>query len=204
MKEEKKLTLLDIMRILDRTLDPHSIEPEMKGRLKILIQDAANRIVRDLNFTLQFDPETHVIQRYIENRTKFVLGEMSKSNKEGLRGVLLEGYNNGESVQQIAERVDAYTGAKFNTSPEAIARTEIIGANNQAATESYRQGGFTKKRWLTSRDDKVRPAHIAAEGQVVNIDEPFVVGSSLLMFPGDKSPFPEDFINCRCTVLPEE
>lgn len=62
--------------------------------------------------------------------------------------------------------------------------------------------GFNKKKWVTERDQRVRKTHKEAEGEIVNISEPFVVGESLLMFPGDVSlgADDEEIANCRCTV----
>jgi uncharacterized protein with gpF-like domain len=44
--------------------------------------------------------------------------------------------------------------------------------------------------------------HLAADGQVQDIDEPFDVGGEQLMYPGDPAGSPGNTINCRCTVLP--
>jgi len=43
-------------------------------------------------------------------------------------------------------------------------------------------------------DDRVRPEHAAADGQVVDVDKPFEVGGHLKNAPDD--------INCRCAVGP--
>lgn len=56
------------------------------------------------------------------------------------------------------------------------------------------------KQWLTMRDEKVREAHAAAEGQTVPVDQPFEIGGHLLRHPGDGGlGAPLDLlINCRC------
>lgn len=201
MDETRKLTLSEMDEVLQKLKKATDLTGELKALLKKVSSDAAREIIRRLRLDLQFDPGTERLQSLIDERTAFTLGEMEKSNYDGLREIMLEGIENGESVGQIAERIDEYTGAKFNTSPEAIARTELAGAQNMTAQEVFKQSGFTQKRWLTSRDGKVRPSHQAMEGVTVAIDEPFTVGSSLLMFPGDKSPYPEDWINCRCALV---
>ena len=65
-----------------------------------------------------------------------------------------------------------------------------------------KEAGFEWKEWLTARDEKVREAHWAADGQIVRINEPFEVGGEALMWPGDLNGSPGNIINCRCTVNP--
>lgn len=60
-----------------------------------------------------------------------------------------------------------------------------------------------RKRWDSKGDDKVRDSHLAADSQEVRVSEPFRVGSSLLMYPGDASlgaPI-EERANCRCRAF---
>lgn len=64
------------------------------------------------------------------------------------------------------------------------------------------------KQWLSSRDDRVRPTHRHADGQVVPLAERFTLGGiveqpvvSYAMFPGDPELPPGERINCRCTML---
>jgi hypothetical protein len=60
--------------------------------------------------------------------------------------------------------------------------------------------------WTTSRLNNVRPTHQEAEGQIVSIDEPFMVGGEFLDYPGDEKGSPEEVINCHCiaVALPPE
>lgn len=62
------------------------------------------------------------------------------------------------------------------------------------------ESGYSLKTWKTEKDKRVRDTHRDAEGQTVSIFEPFSVGNSLLMFPGDDSldAEPEELVNCRC------
>ncbi|MBR3645984.1 MAG: hypothetical protein IKN54_06160 [Lachnospiraceae bacterium] len=58
----------------------------------------------------------------------------------------------------------------------------------------------TTHTWVSMRDEFVRPAHAAADGQTVPINEPFIVGGYPLYYPGDVSANPpaELVICCRC------
>ena len=58
-----------------------------------------------------------------------------------------------------------------------------------------------RKMWLSRRDPKVRPFHVEADGQVVKVDEPFVVCGGVEMdFPGEPVGDPSCWINCRCVL----
>ncbi len=59
-----------------------------------------------------------------------------------------------------------------------------------------------KKMWITMGDNKVRPSHKAANSQTVMDDQPFQVGSSELMYPGDGSLGADvkEIVHCRCFV----
>jgi ADP-heptose:LPS heptosyltransferase len=65
---------------------------------------------------------------------------------------------------------------------------------------------LARKEWETMGDNLVRTSpfnHVAANGQRVMINEPFVVSGELLMYPGDSSigASAGNVVNCRCVSL---
>lgn len=60
--------------------------------------------------------------------------------------------------------------------------------------------GCTHKTWITMQDNRVRDSHVEVDGETLPIEEPFFVGASLMMCPGDDSmgAGPEELVNCRC------
>lgn len=62
------------------------------------------------------------------------------------------------------------------------------------------------KRWDSRGDSIVRPSHVLADGQVVPVNQPFIVGGERLMFPGDRSlgASTKNVINCRCSAVYDE
>lgn len=64
------------------------------------------------------------------------------------------------------------------------------------------EAGMTEKQWLTMKDERVRPTHAEVDDEIIPIDEPFVVGSSLMMYPMDTSLGADEseIVNCRCAV----
>lgn len=63
-----------------------------------------------------------------------------------------------------------------------------------------------EKEWFTVGDERVRPSHMISDGQVVDMNEPFVVGGELLNYPSDSSlgASAGNTINCRCTSVVNE
>lgn len=59
------------------------------------------------------------------------------------------------------------------------------------------------KTWSAILDNHTREAHIEADDQTVDEEEPFIVDGEKLMFPGDTSMGAslENVINCRCNTV---
>lgn len=117
---------------------------------------------------------------------------------------LAAGSQDGETVAQLAQRVEAVAKQKEKKA-HVIAQTAVVGAVNagewqtlMAIAEKY--STITTKEWVATHDSHTRPTHWAADGQVVPLAAKFSVGQSLLDFPGDPFGDPEEIINCRCTT----
>lgn len=89
-------------------------------------------------------------------------------------------------------------------------RSMIIAANEANSILGYRQlqeakdKGYTRKTWITEGDRKVRKTHREVDRETKPLEEPFIVGNSLMMYPHDNISFdvePKEVINCRCSVV---
>jgi hypothetical protein len=92
-------------------------------------------------------------------------------------------------------------GMSFMDRMKRDARTAVTGLDGILTSSALRDQGFTRKRWVTRHDAKVRETHFAAEGQTVPLEEPFTVGGYPLMYPGERGAPPALVINCRCTMV---
>ncbi len=73
---------------------------------------------------------------------------------------------------------------------------------NFGSTATYKSAGVEQKEYLAVQDDRTRDAHAEADGQIVGIDESFIVDGEELQYPGDPSGDAGNVINCRCSILP--
>jgi predicted GIY-YIG superfamily endonuclease len=86
-----------------------------------------------------------------------------------------------------------------------IIRTESVNAanyaTNQSAIDIFGKDNL-QKEWIATRDNRTRLEHIEADGQIVKMEENFIVGGQKLERPGDPSGSAWNVINCRCTTAP--
>ncbi len=98
----------------------------------------------------------------------------------------------------ITETQNAAENAKF-TEAERIYREDLYENYND---EILFENEDSTKDWETVGDDRVRPIHEEADGQRVNINDPFEVGGEFLMYPRDDSlgASESNIIRCRCSA----
>lgn len=173
---------------------------EVRPEVKRITADAGDAALDDLALKIAFDVSEPRVVRFIEGRTQRFSRQVNETTWNQLKAALSEGVAAGESIDDLADRVESVMGTRISSSPETIARTEVIGASNGGTLEAWRQSGVVEeKRWLSALDDRVRDTHRDAHGQTVGLDEDFEVGDATGPGPGLMGA-PEEDINCRCTV----
>jgi hypothetical protein len=75
-----------------------------------------------------------------------------------------------------------------------------VGAQNKAALNRYSCADVAAIRWVTERDERVRPAHEAVDTDTIPLGELFTVGGFSARFPGDPYLPIGLRINCRCRL----
>ena len=120
------------------------------------------------------------------------------------------GLARSEGIPEISARVRTVLTASgseyWPNRAVVVARTEVQGAVQAGAyfgaLEAARERGdlAPRKMWISTRDERTRPAHRAADGQSTLIAEPFVVGGARLQFPGDPRGPAATVIQCRCSA----
>lgn len=87
-------------------------------------------------------------------------------------------------------------------------RAAYIAENEVNTVYNYKQfidainSGKTTKKWIDIKDKRERKTHLKVGGKTKPIQEPFIVGDSLMQFPKDESlnADPKEIVNCRCTI----
>ena len=119
----------------------------------------------------------------------------------GIQAELEAGIRAGETTAQLTARVETAFAGVARGRALTIARTEAAAAFNAGQQDAMERTGLKMKRWVCSGLPNVRPAHRAADGQEVPVDEPFEVDGEELDYPGDETGSPENVINCRCIAI---
>lgn len=154
-----------------------------------------------IDFNL-FNPN---ILRAVEQRVLFFSDKVNSSTVNLLSEAIKAGVAGGETMDDIARRIDRIFQYSEDFRSMRTAQTEVVGAMNNGQLMLYTEVGFEAKEWLTARDEKVRESHQALEGKVIELNKYFTTGlGNNLLYPGDRSTGapPEDLINCRCTINP--
>lgn len=119
-----------------------------------------------------------------------ILGELTSA--------VVTGVTLGGIFAQVKKVLEDNLNSTKTIAINAYTRTENL-ARFDSAVEAT---SFVpiKKEWVAILDENTREAHRAANGQRVNMDEPFKVNGEELMFPADIAGSLGNIINCRCTT----
>lgn len=139
------------------------------------------------------------------------LGEIMKLNShKEIERILDKGLKDGKSIAEFTRDIldsgirDEYYKAR------RVAVTEVLRAHSVAQQEAYMQSpAVESKRWKHTgsfRNDP-RKNHVAMDGQVVPVNEPFELdgingGAYYPMYPRDSSLPPEESVHCHCISQP--
>ena len=171
-----------------------------------LVADAAKEGLKEVGIQLVFDVAAPQVIRYIEQQTQRFAKQVNETTWQRLKDSLAEGVEAGEGIDKLKKRVEDVMGERIRSTPETIARTEVIGASNGGRLLAYDQSGVVpRKKWLAALDARTRESHLAAhkkyQAEPIGLHEYFVVGSGRGKAPGQLG-VPQEDINCRCMLQP--
>ena len=131
--------------------------------------------------------------------------KLNAFTRKHLRQALVDGLDGGESVKQLADRVQGFM-ANRRKSALTIARNAVGQSLSQARHEGRRTTGITHEIWIHSRGpgDR-REEHVAAEAVYRKDPKPiaglFNIGGAFLRYPRDPNGPPGEVVNCQCIAI---
>lgn len=99
-------------------------------------------------------------------------------------------------VETLAARIARETGATASRAA-LIARDQVLTLNARITQARHQAAGVHEYTWSTSRDERVRPAHRALDGERIAYAHPPVVDDRT----GRRAHAGQDF-QCRCVAVP--
>lgn len=129
------------------------------------------------------------------------LGEDVTLLKKKITAQVSRGISSGMSYSQVAKQLENYTKIGYNRAVR-IARTEGHRIQTTATMDAMEvakdKGADVLKQWDSTLDDATRESHVAVDGEIRELNQPFSNG---LMYPGDPNGGAAEVINCRCALL---
>jgi SPP1 gp7 family putative phage head morphogenesis protein len=123
--------------------------------------------------------------KWLKTRMGWAAAEIGDTLERDLEAELETGFKNGESITQVAARIDEFFADPVRAN--RIARTEIISASNFGAVEGYKEVGVEKVEFYTAMDERTCELCDTYHEQIFGIGE----GMTPPLHP-----------NCRCVLLP--
>jgi len=154
-------------------------------------------------FETAFDVEQPWVREFLEGRANQLAGQVTQTTYDAITSALADGVDAGESIDDLADRVRHVFSVANDARATTIARTEVISAYNGAASMGAAQlpgDVVAGQEWIATRDARTRDTHASADGQVVAVGQPFLVGGNQGAYPGDPSLPSDETVRCRCTV----
>ena len=150
------------------------------------------------------DIET-VIEQYFLTR-QLVLAGITTKMANRISKLIEQGRAENLTLPQIAKLVSNNFLSISRSRAALIARTETHNAAS-FANDSYHlmlqedTGIKMLKRWVATIDDRTRSTHSEASGQIVDMNEDFMVGGVPMKYAGDSRGGAKNVINCRCVIV---
>ena len=157
-------------------------------------------------FTLD-DPR---LLNFIEAREKIVTGLTPKTLQNQVRRAVTDGFSNGETVQEVRERIGRVFDVNSSSSKTLTwSRTEAGGFMNGSRDVMFEAQGLNRFEWTTAGDENVRESHVhyGASGvhergfDFLSIRPTPNAHGGHLLFPNDPGGPADEIISCRCVHI---
>lgn len=193
-----------ILALWQKEID-NGITPRMAAWYREQFDIASGLLPNEVNVFLGpnvRDVRAAAYVKRVRNRLVGIGDTMYERATDALRTSLETGEGAAKAATRVADVLQV-SAARATT----IARTEaagaVSGADQGVAQELHTAGIVTRKTWLATSDERTRESHSDADGQSVDVNQPFDVGGEEIMYPGDPDGEAGEVVNCRCTTVLE-
>jgi uncharacterized protein with gpF-like domain len=185
--------------------DPAELAQDLQSMLYSeipqMLNASADTALESIGFGLPFQMASQNVLDFIATRENLLSG-VSDELFQTIMAQLSEGLSAGESIADLSDRIASVFADIEEGRADVIADNEVTAAFNYAADTAARSAGAEFKQWVHGGSKMPREDHLAIDGLVVPIDEPYPVGDPPLMYPHDPNGSPDDVINCSCVSIP--
>jgi SPP1 gp7 family putative phage head morphogenesis protein len=167
------------------------------------LQRSGDQLFQEMGLKNPFAIAPEQVAKFVAEREN-QLSEIPEEVFDTIRSALQEGLDCGDTMAELAGRVRSAFNEFSKGRAMRIAMTETGAAYGTGRNLAMKQAGVQYQEWLSSGNAHARPAHQDANGQIVAMDEPFIVGGEALRFPSDPDGRPENVLNCHCVAVPRQ
>lgn len=139
---------------------------------------------------------------YAVNEAGQHIKSITDTTRKLIKESLTDSAKNNYDIRKTARQLKAAAGGPITKNRAMlIARTETTSAANHGQYLTAKGFGIElQKEWIATRDGRTRDTHAAADGKIVDMEDYFSVGGSLMKYPGDPKGGAPNVCNCRCVV----
>ncbi len=141
------------------------------------------------------------IRTFMTGRLKDVAAGVGRRVNTQIGLTMIGAQGTEAAVTSVAGLIKSGRGRAMTIVRTEMGRAFSVATQERQALASEHLPGL-KKQWRRSGKIHSRIAHDLADGQIVNVDEPFKVGGVRLMYPRDPEGPAKETINCGCVSLP--
>ena len=192
--------------LLSGDLTADKLTEVFKDVLGEFMKDVTDAYIKDIDNELAFSMFSDRTSEWINSWSKKLGKLMQLHSHEEINNILNKGLENGESVQQVMEKLmDSYGFSRKRARATAI--TEILTAHSYSKEEAIRQSpAVDRKEWIHTggHKNKPRPHHQSnpPSGQIVAKSERFTINAPsetyYPMFPRDTDLPASERVHCHC------
>ena len=191
---------IDVDSIFDSEVWARQMDEDIKPVLKAIAMEAVALSAQKAG--MQPDVEEEEVNAAVDQQMERVKKANDTTKEEIAAAILIASAmdNEDERSSMLRAAIAAIFANLLGKRKRTIAELESQASHNAGTYFGGIRMGGGKKTWLSRRDAKVRPEHVALNGKTVDMKQGFAVGESLLRFPGDPLAPLSLTINCRCRL----